>query len=117
MLDLPQPAVWCKGQTIGRAVSGAPGLRQRKVRPSEGICSQDRSSLRGFGILRWVDHGDAGRASLPSHRIAFCRLAIQGQAKDLAQGLVGILSRRHALAIAYGKEQIFAIRGEGYGST
>src|SRR5271163_1130026 len=102
MLDLPQPAVRREGQTVGRTVSAAPGLRRRQVGSGEGIGSDDWSSLGRFRILRWVDYGHAGRALLAGHRITFSRLAIQRQAQNLAQWLVGILSRRHALPIANG---------------
>ena len=113
MLNLPQPAIRREGQTIGSAVSGGPGLRRRQVRAGKGIRSHDGGGLRGFGILRRVDDGHTGRAGFAGHRIARGRLAIERQAQDLAEWLVGILGWRHALPVADGEEEIFAIRRKG----
>ena len=78
--------------------------RSSSLHPMKHACSLHWSCFCGFGILRWVNHGHAGRALLAGHRIAPSRLAIQGQAQNLAQWLVRILSRCHALPIANGQE-------------
>src|SRR5580692_5989446 len=110
MLEFPQAAVRSEGQPIGRAMSGAPGFRRRQVRSRERIGSYDWSSFRGFGISRRINHGHAGRTRFSGHGIAGSRLAIQRQAQDLAEWLVRILGRRHALPLANCKKQITAIR-------
>ncbi len=113
MLQFPQPAVRRKGQAIRRAVPDAPGLRRRQIRSREGVGSNHRCALGCLGVLRRLDDIDCGRASLPCHRIARSRLPIQRQVQDLAQWLIGILGRGHALAVAGTQKQGFAVGCKG----
>ena len=85
----------------------------RQVRAGEGVGADHRRGLRRFGIRGRIDDRHAGRAGLAGHRIARRGLAVQRQAQDLAQRLVGILGRRHALPVADGQEQVLAVRGKG----
>ena len=66
-----------------------------------------------FRIARRIDQRHARRAGLAGHRIARRGLAVERQAQDLAELLVGILGGRHALAIADRQEQVLAVGREG----
>ncbi len=71
----------------------------RQVWSGEGVRSHHRGRLRRFGIRGRVNHRHARGAGLSRHGVAFGRFAIQRQAQNLAQRLVGILGRRHALPV------------------
>ena len=64
--------------------------------------------LRGGSI-----RGDGGGAGFAEVGIAGRGFAVEGQAQDLADWLVRVLSGGHALAVADGHKQILAVGGEG----
>ncbi len=107
------PAVRREGQAVGRAVAGAPGLGRASGSAREGVGRDHRRGLGPLGVARRIDDRNGGRAPLARLRVAGGGLAVQGQAQDLAQRLVGILGRRHALALAHRQEQILLVRREG----
>ena len=86
---------------------------QGQVGAGKGVSAYDRGSLRGFGVRRRVDDGHSGRAGFACHGIAGGWFAIERQPQDLAERLVGILGRRHALPVANGEEEILAVGREG----
>src|SRR6476660_4574808 len=94
-----------------------PGFSRRQVLRGEGIGADYLRGLGGFGVAGRVDEGDSASAGLAGVRIAGGRFTVQRQAKDLSNGLVWILGRREALAIANREEQILAIGREGDGAA
>src|SRR5262249_19731745 len=113
MLYLPQPAVRRERQTVWRSMTAGPRLRRRQIRVGERVGADDRRGLGRFRIARRIDQESTERALLSGHRVAGSGLAVERQAQDLAERLVGILRGRHPLAIADRQKQVAAVGRKG----
>ena len=90
-----------------------PGFRRRQVGAGEGIGAHHLRGLGGFGVTGRIDQRNGGRAGFAEVGIAGGGFAVQRQVQDLAYGLVRILGRGEALAVANREEQRLAVGREG----
>src|SRR5215467_8259361 len=94
-------------------MTGAPGFRRRQVRSWKSIGADHLRVLGGFSVTGRIDQRNGGSAVLAEVGISRSGFAVQSQTKNLAFGLVGILSGSEALAVAHREEQILSVGREG----
>ena len=112
IFGFPQFAIGRKSQTVGRTEAAGPGFRRRQIRTGQRDLAQNFRGLGFNRVLRNVNRMNRRRAELARVRIARCRLAVQGQAQNLAGRDVRVLGVRHADMVAVGQEQVFAVGRE-----
>src|SRR5260221_2502298 len=104
MFDLPELTGGGERQAVGGADATRPGFRGREVGAGKGIAADHGRGLGGLGVLRRIDQRNLCRTGLAQVRLARGWLSLQRQVQDLAYGLVRVLGRSHALAVAGGPE-------------